>query len=89
MNVDFLRIIVPVNNSSFVFEELLCTCIDLLWKVYCASCFTQDYDDASDYIEKAAMSLGLEKLFLLTTRTADWYATLSFSWSIIWVVSYA
>ncbi|KAF0908367.1 hypothetical protein E2562_025047 [Oryza meyeriana var. granulata] len=29
-------------------------------------------DKLLDYIEKAEMSLGLEKLFLLTTRTADW-----------------
>ena len=28
----------------------------------------------ADYIERKAQSLGLEMLFLLTTRTADWYA---------------
>lgn len=27
---------------------------------------------SADYIEKKASSLGLEELFLLTTRTADW-----------------
>jgi electron transfer flavoprotein alpha/beta subunit len=31
---------------------------------------------SSDYVEKVALSLGLEKLFLLTTRTADWYLPL-------------
>ncbi|KAI3441004.1 uncharacterized protein J3R85_002843 [Psidium guajava] len=30
-------------------------------------------DKLLDYIEKKASSLGLEMLFLLTTRTADWY----------------
>jgi len=30
-------------------------------------------DKLLDYVEKVALSLGLEKLFLLTTRTADWY----------------
>jgi len=30
-------------------------------------------DKLLDYVEKVASSLGLEKLFLLTTRTADWY----------------
>ncbi|OVA05890.1 GNAT domain [Macleaya cordata] len=30
-------------------------------------------DKLLDYIEKKAASLGLEKLFLLTTRTADWF----------------
>jgi hypothetical protein len=30
-----------------------------------------------DYVEKKALSLGLEKLFLLTTRTADWYVLVS------------
>ncbi|OEL17282.1 putative amino-acid acetyltransferase NAGS2, chloroplastic [Dichanthelium oligosanthes] len=30
-------------------------------------------DKLLDYIEKKALSLGLEKIFLLTTRTADWY----------------
>ncbi|KAK9902592.1 hypothetical protein M0R45_001526 [Rubus argutus] len=30
-------------------------------------------DKLLDYIEKKASSLGLEKLFLLTTRTADWF----------------
>lgn len=29
---------------------------------------------SADFIEKKASSLGLENLFLLTTRTADWYA---------------
>ncbi|RWW05391.1 hypothetical protein GW17_00031336 [Ensete ventricosum] len=28
----------------------------------------------SDYLEKKASSHGLERLFLLTTRSADWYA---------------
>ncbi|XP_040382410.1 probable amino-acid acetyltransferase NAGS2, chloroplastic isoform X2 [Oryza brachyantha] len=36
-------------------------------------------DKLLDYIEKAAMSLGLEKLFLLTTRTADWFVRRGFS----------
>jgi len=31
---------------------------------------------STDYVEKVALSLGLEKLFLLTTRTADWYLPL-------------
>jgi amino-acid N-acetyltransferase len=26
----------------------------------------------SDYMENKALKMGLEKLFLLTTRTADW-----------------
>jgi hypothetical protein len=39
----------------------------------CYLLFTYGYGYASDYIEKMALSLGLEKLFLLTTRTADWY----------------
>ncbi|KAL8546461.1 hypothetical protein ACS0TY_006260 [Phlomoides rotata] len=33
-------------------------------------------DKLLDYIEKKAYSLGLQKLFLLTTRTADWYVIL-------------
>ncbi|KAG6666056.1 probable amino-acid acetyltransferase NAGS1, chloroplastic [Carya illinoinensis] len=32
-----------------------------------------------DYIEKKASSLGLEMLFLLTTRTADWFVRRGFS----------
>ncbi|XBI54019.1 hypothetical protein VPH35_036144 [Triticum aestivum] len=32
-----------------------------------------------DYIEKEALSLGLGKLFLLTTRTADWFVRRGFS----------
>ncbi|KAG8099535.1 hypothetical protein GUJ93_ZPchr0013g36423 [Zizania palustris] len=36
-------------------------------------------DKLLDYIEKAAMSRGLEKLFLLTTRTADWFVRRGFS----------
>uniref|UniRef100_A0A0D9X0W9 amino-acid N-acetyltransferase n=1 Tax=Leersia perrieri TaxID=77586 RepID=A0A0D9X0W9_9ORYZ len=36
-------------------------------------------DKLLDYIEKAAMALGLEKLFLLTTRTADWFVRRGFS----------
>uniref|UniRef100_A0A0E0ALZ6 amino-acid N-acetyltransferase n=1 Tax=Oryza glumipatula TaxID=40148 RepID=A0A0E0ALZ6_9ORYZ len=35
-------------------------------------------DKLLDYIEKAAMSLGLDKLFLLTTRTADWFVRRGF-----------
>uniref|UniRef100_A0A0D9VVN1 amino-acid N-acetyltransferase n=1 Tax=Leersia perrieri TaxID=77586 RepID=A0A0D9VVN1_9ORYZ len=31
-----------------------------------------------DYIEKKALSLGLEKIFLLTTRTADWFVRRGF-----------
>lgn len=30
----------------------------------------------ADYIEKKASSFGLQMLFLLTTRTADWYVIL-------------
>lgn len=37
-----------------------------------------DIDDmhlvCADYLERKAVKLGLEKLFLLTTRTADWSA---------------
>ncbi|KAI3953309.1 hypothetical protein MKX01_042304 [Papaver californicum] len=36
-------------------------------------------DKLLDYIEKKAASLGLEKLFLLTTRTADWFVRRGFS----------
>ncbi|KAF3323329.1 putative amino-acid acetyltransferase NAGS1 [Carex littledalei] len=36
-------------------------------------------DKLLDYIEKKAVSLGLEKLFLLTTRTADWFARRGFT----------
>nr|CAB3454790.1 unnamed protein product [Digitaria exilis] len=36
-------------------------------------------DKLLDYIEKVALSLGLEKLFLLTTRTADWFVRRGFS----------
>ncbi|KAK1291954.1 hypothetical protein QJS10_CPB17g02241 [Acorus calamus] len=36
-------------------------------------------DKLLDYIEKKACSLGLEKLFLLTTRTADWFVRRGFS----------
>ncbi|KAI3933941.1 hypothetical protein MKW92_051543 [Papaver armeniacum] len=32
-----------------------------------------------NYVEKKAASLGLEKLFLLTTRTADWFVRRGFS----------
>jgi amino-acid N-acetyltransferase len=35
-------------------------------------------DKLLDYIEKKASSLGLEKLFLLTTRTADWFVRRGF-----------
>ncbi|XP_027178736.1 probable amino-acid acetyltransferase NAGS1, chloroplastic [Coffea eugenioides] len=36
-------------------------------------------DKLLDYIEKKASSLGLEILFLLTTRTADWFVRRGFS----------
>ncbi|KAL1354559.1 probable amino-acid acetyltransferase NAGS1, chloroplastic isoform X1 [Arachis stenosperma] len=36
-------------------------------------------DKVLDYIEKKASSLGLNKLFLLTTRTADWFVRRGFS----------
>ncbi|PUZ72700.1 hypothetical protein GQ55_2G415700 [Panicum hallii var. hallii] len=36
-------------------------------------------DKLLDYVEKVALSLGLEKLFLLTTRTADWFVRRGFS----------
>ncbi|KAF5743915.1 amino-acid acetyltransferase NAGS1 chloroplastic isoform X1 [Tripterygium wilfordii] len=36
-------------------------------------------DKLLDYIEKKASSLGLEMLFLLTTRTADWFSKRGFS----------
>ncbi|KAJ4963884.1 hypothetical protein NE237_023823 [Protea cynaroides] len=36
-------------------------------------------DKLLDYIEKKASSLGLERLFLLTTRTADWFVRRGFS----------
>ncbi|KAF0900637.1 hypothetical protein E2562_033520 [Oryza meyeriana var. granulata] len=35
-------------------------------------------DKLLDYIEKKALSLGLEKIFLLTTRTADWFVRRGF-----------
>ncbi|KAH7665408.1 amino-acid N-acetyltransferase protein [Dioscorea alata] len=35
-------------------------------------------DRLLDYMEKKASSLGLEKLFLLTTRTADWFVRRGF-----------
>ena len=44
--------------------------------------FTCGCGYASDYIEKEALSLGLGRLFLLTTRTADWYVPISSSWRI-------
>ncbi|KAK9284416.1 hypothetical protein L1049_023588 [Liquidambar formosana] len=36
-------------------------------------------DKLLDYIEKKASSLGMEMLFLLTTRTADWFVRRGFS----------
>ncbi|WOK93121.1 putative amino-acid acetyltransferase NAGS2, chloroplastic [Canna indica] len=36
-------------------------------------------DKLLDFIEKKALSLGLEKLFLLTTRTADWFVRRGFT----------
>lgn len=36
-------------------------------------------DKLLDYIEKKAASMGLEKLFLLTTRAADWFVRRGFS----------
>ncbi|XP_072985568.1 probable amino-acid acetyltransferase NAGS1, chloroplastic [Typha latifolia] len=36
-------------------------------------------DKLLDYIEKKASSLGLERLFLLTTRAADWFVRRGFS----------
>ncbi|KAK4798859.1 hypothetical protein SAY86_024224 [Trapa natans] len=36
-------------------------------------------DKLLDYIEKKAASLGLEMLFLFTTRTADWFVRRGFS----------
>ncbi|XP_023751855.1 probable amino-acid acetyltransferase NAGS2, chloroplastic [Lactuca sativa] len=36
-------------------------------------------DKLLDYIEKKASSMGLQKLFLLTTRTADWFVRRGFS----------
>ncbi|KAI3462678.1 hypothetical protein Pfo_019341 [Paulownia fortunei] len=36
-------------------------------------------DNLLDYIEKKASSLGLQMLFLLTTRTADWFVRRGFS----------
>nr|GMC66285.1 probable amino-acid acetyltransferase NAGS1, chloroplastic [Ipomoea batatas] len=36
-------------------------------------------DKLLDYVEKKACSLGLEMLFLLTTRTADWFIRRGFS----------
>ncbi|XP_045812155.1 probable amino-acid acetyltransferase NAGS2, chloroplastic isoform X1 [Trifolium pratense] len=36
-------------------------------------------DKLLDYMEKKAASLGLNKLFLLTTRTADWFVRRGFS----------
>ncbi|XP_062101793.1 probable amino-acid acetyltransferase NAGS2, chloroplastic isoform X1 [Humulus lupulus] len=36
-------------------------------------------DKLLDYIEKKASSIGLENLFLLTTRTADWFVRRGFS----------
>lgn len=36
-------------------------------------------DKLLDYMEKKASSMGLQKLFLLTTRTADWFVRRGFS----------
>ncbi|KAM7252493.1 hypothetical protein ACFE04_024376 [Oxalis oulophora] len=36
-------------------------------------------DKLLDYMEKKALSLGLDMLFLLTTRTADWFKSRGFS----------
>ncbi|KAI3722703.1 hypothetical protein L2E82_33745 [Cichorium intybus] len=36
-------------------------------------------DKLLDYIEKKASSMGLQRLFLLTTRTADWFVRRGFS----------
>ncbi|KAL4577519.1 hypothetical protein LXL04_013628 [Taraxacum kok-saghyz] len=36
-------------------------------------------DKLLDYIEKKASSIGLQRLFLLTTRTADWFVRRGFS----------
>lgn len=36
-------------------------------------------DQLLDYIEKTATTFGLEKLFLLTTRTADWFVRRGFA----------
>ncbi|CAL9187909.1 unnamed protein product [Musa hybrid cultivar] len=36
-------------------------------------------DKLLDYVEKKATSLGLERLFLLTTRSADWFVRRGFS----------
>lgn len=36
-------------------------------------------DKLLDYIEKKAILMGLERLFLLTTRTADWFVSRGFS----------
>lgn len=36
-------------------------------------------DKLLDYMEKKAISMGLERLFLLTTRTADWFVSRGFS----------
>ncbi|XP_043713957.1 probable amino-acid acetyltransferase NAGS2, chloroplastic isoform X2 [Telopea speciosissima] len=40
-------------------------------------------DKLLDFIEKKAASLGLERLFVLTTRTADWFVRRGFSESSI------
>ncbi|XP_047069500.1 probable amino-acid acetyltransferase NAGS2, chloroplastic [Lolium rigidum] len=40
-------------------------------------------DKLLDYVEKEALSRGLRKLFLLTTRTADWFVRRGFSACLI------
>lgn len=40
-------------------------------------------DKLLDYIEKKAILMGLERLFLLTTRTADWFVSRGFSECLI------
>jgi hypothetical protein len=54
--------------SEFIFLYYLTRrCSELLLIKY----FSWPFCPA-DYVEKKALSLGLENIFLLTTRTADW-----------------
>lgn len=56
-----------VGDRLIVLLLLLQKCFDFYLFFSC---------DHADYIEKKASSLGLRTLFLLTTRTADWYVIL-------------
>jgi hypothetical protein len=58
----------------------LCICV---WNILFTKCeIVKLYFNSwpcADYLEKKAREMGLEKLFLLTTRTADWFVQRGFS----------